>query len=189
MKFWMLLITATVIIVAYPLFRFMIKRITMLVRLSRLCRKNRFSIIGTHPIWFLGGNQSQNCDCYIVTANIVYAVKLFGILRRSTSLIFTDDGMYKLRRYIAVAGAVSGLQRLPIDSKNKKLPDFDFHFKYRDEWSLKEPRNVLLINPVPHEIIYKKTYGEESIIGSGDMILGMEIQSTSRFLGKLESQK
>lgn len=128
----------------------------------------------------------NKCDFYVETPTEVYAVKLFGMKKKTAELIFKQNGEYFERHYLALISNNGGGVRFPMEKKPKKLPDYDFRHRYRMEWEIKSPHNVLLINPVCREIHRQVQHGVEKLLGAGDVVNGMEIYSLSRFLGELE---
>ena len=131
----------------------------------------------------------QNCDFYIETKNEVFAVKLFCVLKRfSNTLIFTDESEYFIRDFTAIP-TLSGGYRLPTNGKINKMINYNYRYHYKNEWEIKDPVNVLLINPVPHEIRRQSKNGNETILGNGDPVHGARIYSLSGFLTILERDK
>ncbi|MBQ7321095.1 MAG: hypothetical protein IJW99_03265 [Clostridia bacterium] len=182
MEFWIFLLSLIVLFLAFPYLRCFVKRLICFGKIRRLCRKKQYRLFGTHPLWFLGGKHSVRCDCYIETPSEVYAVKLFGLPRRLTVLILKDNGTYVIRSFMAWLPHV----RFTFHSKPRRIPVYDFRYKYRDEWEIKTPHPILLIHPVSMEIRRAGQSGGEVIVGAGDTVNGMELESLSRFLGMLE---
>jgi len=169
------------IIFLLPLIRLLVKRIILASRLKRVCRSKGYSLIGTKPLWFLSPNNAKNCDFYIVKEHEVLSVKLFGLKRRDSTLVFMPDNKYFLRKYIK--GLPPGVvYTLPIQTRIKSLPVFYFRYRYRLEWELMKPKNVLLINPVSAEIKYAPTVSDERTVCSLEQINNYEISSLTRFI-------
>ena len=133
-------------------------------------------------MWFLGNRNNDNCDLYVETDNVIFSVKLFEVLKHNSTLVFKANGTYlkRTRRPIAYSGFSN------IDSKSKPVKEYNFKYKFKSEWEIKTPKNILLLNPVCKEIVYQKNNGAETILGSGDVINGMYIYALSRFLGEME---
>ena len=106
--------------------------------------------------------------------------------RRPTVLIFKENGEYFIRSFIGLV-SVGSLVRFSINGKAKGMPVYDFRYRYRDDWEIKTPRQILLINPISMEIRRQPQNGAEIIVGAGDVVNGMEIHSLPRFLGELEN--
>jgi len=177
------------IITAFFLFRnirFLYKRILCAKKLRKICRNSNYNFHKTHPLWLLGGKNTQKCDCYIETPSEVFAIKLFGMPRRSTVLVFKANGEYFIRSFIAIISYGSAM-RFPLNSKPKPMPTYNFRYKYRDECEIKTPRRVLLVNPVSMEFRRQPECGSEVLIGAGDIVNGMEIDSLPRLLNDLEN--
>ena len=116
----------------------------------------------------------------------MFAVKLFGMPRRLSILILKENGEYFIRSFIALISYGGGI-RFPINGKPKPMPAYNFRYKYRDEWEIKTPRRVLLVNPVSMEFKRQPHHGGEITVGAGEIVNGMEIDSLPRLLGDLES--
>ena len=187
MNFWYIPIGVIALIMLFPYIRCFFKRVICMTKIKRLCRKKRYQLHPTHPLWFLGNRRTQRCDCYIETPNEVFAVKLFGMPRRVSILVLKENGEYFIRNFIALISSIGQGIRFPIDSKPKPMPVYDFRYKYRDEWEIKTPRRVLLVNPVSMEFKRQPQHGSEVIVGAGDIVNGMEIDSLSRLLSDLEN--
>lgn len=186
MNFWYIPIGVIALIMLFPYIRCFFKRVICMAKIKRLCRKKRYQLHPTHPLWFLGNRRTQRCDCYIETPNEVFAVKLFGMSRRRTVLIFKENGEYVIRHFLAFLSYGSAIA-YPLNSKPKRMPIYDFRFQYKNEWEIKTPRQVLLINPVSMEFRRQPQHGGEIIVGAGDIVNGMEIDSLSRLLSDLEN--
>ena len=172
---------AALIIFSLPLIRLLAKRISLVTRLKRVCKAKGYSLVGVKPLWFLSLNRSKDCDFYIIKEHEILCVKLFGLRRRDSTLVFMHNNKYFLRKYVKglPPGIVYGS---PIETKIKTLPKYNFRYKYKLDWELKKPRSVLLINPVSAEIKYTPKAGGERTVGSNEQINDYEIASLSRFI-------
>lgn len=186
MKFWYALIGIIALIVFFPYIRCFFKRLKCAGKIKGLCRSKNYKIQATHPLCFFGSKHAKKCDLYIETANEVFAIKLFGMPRRLSVLILKENGEYFIRSFIALISYGGGI-RFPINGKPKPMPAYDFRYQYRDEWEIKTPRRVLLVNPVSMEFKRQPHHGGEVTVGAGEIVNGMEIDSLPRLLGDLES--
>ncbi len=162
------------------------KRLVCMGKIKKVCRNKGYKIYPTHPIWFLGNKHSKKCDLYIETSNEVFSIKLFGMPKRLSILVLKENGEYFIRSFIALISYGGGI-RFPINGKPKSMPAYDFRYKYKNEWEIKTPRNILLVNPVSMEFRRQPQHGSEVIVGAGDIVNGMELDSLPRLLGDLES--
>lgn len=186
MEFLYALIGIIVLIVFFPYIRCFFKRLKCACKIKKLCRTKGYKICSTHPLWFLGNKHTKKCDIYIETSNEVFAIKLFGMPRRLSILVLKENGEYFIRNFIALISYGGGI-RFPINGKPKAMPAYDFRYEYRDEWEIKTPRRVLLVNPVSMEFKRQPHHGSEVTVGAGGIVNGMEIDSLPRLLGDLES--
>lgn len=187
MRFLLVLVGAIAFFALIPFIRCFIKRLKCAVKLKGLCRRRGYQIYPTHPLWFFGSKHGRRCDLYVETPNEVFAIKLFGIPRRLTVLVMREDGKYFIRRYLAFLSNNGLGIRFPINGKAKPMPAYDFRYRYRDEWEIKTPRHILLVNPIPMEFLRQPQNGRETSVGAGELVYGMEIDSLPRLLADLES--
>ena len=186
MEFWCVLIGIIAFIILFPYIRCFFKRLKCASKISKLCHRKEYKLYPTHPFWFLGNKHTKKCDLYIETANEVFAIKLFGIPKRLSILILKENGEYFIRSFIALISYGGGI-RFPINGKPKPMPAYNFRYKYRDEWEIKTPRHILLVNPVSMEFKRQPHHSGEITVGAGEIVNGMEIDSLPRLLGDLES--
>ncbi len=186
MTFWFLLAGVISIIIAIPYFRFVFKRIKCARELKAVCKKRGYRFIKGSALWLFGGKYGRKCDLYIETPNEIYSVKLFGMKKRRSVLLLWEDGRYSVRNFIAVISFGTAIQ-YPIDSKAKNLPAYDFRYRFKEEWEIKTPHNILLVNPVSIEFRRKKPSGAEALLGDGETVNGMRVCSLPRFLSELEN--
>ena len=185
MEFWYLLGVAVAFAALFPYIRCLIKRLICAQKIKKICSEKGYCLYATHPFWFLGGKRSKNCDFYVETKNKVFAVKFFGMPRWRSVLVLKENGEYFVRNFIALMSFGEGVL-FPIGGKTKQMNSYNFRYKYREEWEIKTPKRVLLINPTSIEVRYQPRSGKELIVGAGNVVNGMEINSLPRFLGDLE---
>ena len=169
------------LILVYPYLRCFWKRLLCFVKVKRFCKKMNYNLYGTHCFWFLGSKYNRACDFYVETPDEVYAVKLFAVLRRTSMLIFREEGTYFFRRFL-------GVLWIPFwwNTKLKPLIGYSFRYQYKAEWMRKTTHNILLVNPIAMDIFRQAKNGYEDAVGLGDEIFGMKLYSLSRFLETLE---
>lgn len=178
------MLIATVIYLL-PYIRVASRRILLVGKISSLCKRIGARLHKNHPLWLFGGSRGRACDIYIETDETAWSVKLFGMKRRTTELCFTDDRRYFIRSYIAFAAGM--FARVPLDSKKRELPAYDFRAGFRDEWYMKRFKPVLLINPVCLQINYTSACGNR-IVGAGEIMNDMYIYSSSRLMSDIVAE-
>ena len=186
MEFGLILGGIVVLVLLFPLIRCLFKRVVCATKIKRMCQRKNFVTHPTHPLWFLGGNKALNCDLYIETPTQVLAIKLFRAPRRLSILTLKENDNYFFRSYIVLVSYGAGFH-IPFDGREKKMPRFDFRYKYQDMWYEKDTQDILLANPAPMEFRYQPNHGAESIVCVGDTVGGMEIFSLQHLLKVLES--
>ena len=186
MNFLYILIGGIVFVAFFPYIRCFFKRLKCVGKIRNLCRSKNYQIHATHPLWFLGSKHTKKCDLYIETANEVFAIKLFGMPKRLSILVLKENGEYFIRSFITLISYGGGV-RFSINGKPKPMPIYDFRYQYKNEWEIKTPRRILLVNPVSMEFRRQPQHGAEVTVGAGEIVNGMEIDSLPRLLGDLES--
>lgn len=186
MEFWYALIGIIALIACFPYIRCFFKRLKCASKIKKFCRRKGYKIYPSHLLWLFGNKHGRKCDLYIETANEVFAIKLFGMPRRLSILILKENGEYFIRSFIVLISYGGGI-RFPINGKPKPMPAYNFRYKYKDEWEIKTPRHILLVNPVSMEFKRQPHHGGEITVGAGDIVNGMEIDSLPHLLGDLES--
>ena len=166
----------------FPYIRCFFKRLSLLSKIKNSCREKGYCLQGTHPFWFLGGKRGKRCDCTIETAEEVLAIKLFGMSRRKRVLVFTEKKEYFTRFLVGVLLLI----RESFDSKEKQLPEYDFVQVGKAVSSDKKLRQILLVNPVPMEMLMQAENAKETILSPGDEVYGMEIANLSWLLRQLQ---
>ena len=180
-----LLIAAALYLLPYV--RVLFKRIALYFRMRALCRQRGMTFIPSHPLWFLAPNSSVGADFYIETRDSVLAVKLFAVRGFRTSLILDENGTYRIRHYLGFRSVTP--DKRPYDSSPHPFPATGFHFAYRDEWSSKLFRQILLLNPTSQGVYVSNNSNERTVWGNGNIetVRGMEIYTLSRLLGELRA--
>ena len=184
----------------FPYIRCFFKRLSLLSKIKNACREKGYRLQGMHPFWFLGGKNGKRCDCTIETAEEVLAIKLFGMPRRRRVLVFTEKREYFTRILVGMLLLI----RESFDSKAKQLPEYDFTCVNKEALDDKKTRKILLVNPVPMEMLMQAERGKESklspfpmenmpkenakerILSPGDELYGLEVANLTWLLKELE---
>ena len=187
MEFWFVLFGIVALVILFPFIRCFFGRLVCAIKIKRMCQRKNLVAHPTHLLWFLGSKGTKNCDIYIETPTQVLAVKLFGAPRRLSILTLKEDGNYFFRSYIVLISYGAGFH-IPLDGRERKMPSFDFRFRYKDVWNEKNTRNILLVSPAPMEFRYQPSHGAESIVCVGDSVNGVELSSLRHLLRELENE-
>ena len=165
------------LIIACAVIRCFFKRLRCCLSIRRMCRRHGFTL-QARPLWWLGSRYLRGIDCLIETPDTRFAVKLFGCLWPLKSLILRERGEYFFRAHSAFLKPLLDV----IDGYPHTLPAYRI-----PEKADKEIRPILLINPMPLEILLQPSNGPERISGTGDMVYGMEIANLSHLLRVAEN--
>lgn len=178
--FWAAIIVAMIIF--YPFIRWFAKRFILLFKITVLCKKKKYKLYKNYIFWYLRKNHSENCDFFIETKNNVYAIKLFGIKKRLSIMVFLDDNKYFIRNHIFYGLPFTSFVK---DSKIQEFPEYNFFFNYKGIWNLKKHHSVLLINPCCYDFKYKF----KTNCYSGDRIGEMEIHSLAGLIKTIKTYR
>lgn len=157
------------------------KRLSFMRRLKMACRKNGLSIKKERG--FLKGlfNNKSGFDLVISSRSTSYYVRFFAAYRRRSQLTFCDENTLKITTNIHKSRfkEVLGLNK----PHAKTLA-----YSYTDTppMLVKNVVKVLLVNPVPHDILKKNTDGSLTPIGTGEKLYGYTLYSATGFLNELE---
>nr|MBR4279823.1 hypothetical protein [Clostridia bacterium] len=169
-------LTILALIILWALVRCFFKRLLCGLSIRRTCRRAGLTL-HAKPLWWLGSRYLMRIDCLIEGRDAVFAVKLFGCLWPLKSLILRERGEYFFRAHSSFLAPLLDI----IDGYPHTLPD------YRIPEADKEVRPMLLINPMPLEILLQPSSGLERISGPGDQVFGMEIANLSHLLRVAEN--
>ena len=199
MGVWLCVAGICVVCFCFPYIRCLFKRMNLLFKIKGVCKAKGYQLCGTHGLWFLGGKNGKKCDCYIDTTEELFAIKLFGMPRRRRVLVFTEKKEYFTRILVGMLLLI----RETFDSKAKPLPEYDFTIQGSTVSKEKKLRKILLINPVPMEMLMQAERGKdaklspfpvenmqaengkERILSPGDEVYGMQIANLSWLLKEL----
>lgn len=176
--YFLLAVIGLIILWAYV--RCFFKRLVVLVKVKALCRKHDFCFTAHHPLWFLGCRYLKGADFSLETDNTVFSVKLFGCLWPLKSLILREHGEYIFRAHSNFLKAILDIY----DGYQHPLPRYRF-----PEAGDKPQRKLLLICPMPLDILMQPSNSQEGISGTGDMICGMEIANIDHLRRIAENAK
>ena len=169
-----------------PYIRIFCKRLSLYRRLHAACKKNGWTLSPTHRFWFLGRKNDARCDVHIVAKHDVYSVKLFAVMRRSSTLVLTGGRGYFIRGYLGLLSNIGIMATIPLDGKRCVLPEYRFREGFDASWEIKHHHKILLLSPTAFEIRRIPQYGREEIVGAGELVLDMHLYSLSRLLGRME---
>ena len=183
----------------FPYIRCLFKRINLLSKIKSICQIKGYHLQGLHRFWFLGGKNGKNCDCVIETEEELFAIKLFGMPRRRRILVFTEKREYFTRILVGILLLI----RETFESKTKQLPEYAFSIPGNVASKEKKLRKILLVNPVPMEMLMQAERGKEKklspfpvedmrienakerVLSPGDELYGMEVANLSWLLKEL----
>lgn len=166
--------------VLYPHFYTFAARLSCYPRLRRLCRSEGVRLRPGHRLWLFGGKRGTDCDFRVETRAAIYAIKLFGIPKRTGTLFLGENGTYRIRSTFVLSAWFAAVP-FHIDGRARPLPRY--RFPTRDEAGDGKPiRRVLLLLPAPMEIRLIDLCEREALLYPGDTALGMQVLDLTHFL-------
>ncbi|MBQ8401688.1 MAG: hypothetical protein IJX14_07150, partial [Clostridia bacterium] len=141
---------AAVVLLLLPYVRIFIKRISLYLRLKRICRKRNFRMQGTNFGWLFSPWWHKRCDFVIYGDRTIYAVKLFASKSKTRRLTLTADRRFYWVKKMAITGRSPDVAIYEIPEKTRKLPEYDFSVE-ADPWTTAIYKPILLVHPICHE--------------------------------------
>ena len=185
MKFILLVLLFIALLWLFPFIRMFFKRLSLRRRLIAACKKNSWRLSPTHRFWYFGRKSDERCDFHIVTKHDVYSVKLFSVKYRRSALVLTGGRGYFIRGYLGLLGNTAVMARIPLDGPRQLLPQYRFREGFDASWEIKHHHKILLLSPTAFEIRRIPQHGREEVLGTGDLVLDMNVYSLSRLLGRI----
>ncbi len=185
--FYMALIAGCLLLLPYV--RIFCKRISLYVRLRRICRKRKFRLQGTHFGWLFSPWWYHKCDFVVYGDHTIYPVKLFASKSKTRRLTFTGNGQFFWVKKMAITGRSPHMAIYEIPDKPRSLPEYDFTVE-TELWSTDRIKPILLVHPICHEF-WKETVAQGTkrmeCLGSWERIGNLYLCSSNRFLDELET--
>ncbi len=171
------------VIVLYPHFRIICKRLLLKNKIKSLCRRRGYTFLPAHSFPFLGQNNGKRYDFSIETETEVLCVKLFAAKHKHAVLKFHDrNRLYSFQNSLWLFGRWGTALCMPLDTKLRSLPDTDFFDVYTPTAAHKRQISILLIHPRCHEIHGSSEDGSKRILAVGDTVYCMRLESGKTFL-------
>ncbi len=166
--------------------RIAVKRLQLFLSIRTLCKRKGWTLFGTHRLWMFSPNGYQSCDFHLFTGAHLYCVKLFSVRYRRSVLCLCEGHRYYIRQFLGLVGMAASA-RIPIDGKQRTMPQYNFRYRLKPEWDTAQVHNILLLSPVCMEV---NTHGADRkkviVAGMGDRYYDMQLYSRPRFLSRVE---
>ncbi len=143
MTVYLTIAAAAVLVWLYPHLRILAKRISLAIRLPRFCRRHGVTVTAASPLWFLATNKRAAPVLYLETATHAWAVALFAVPKRRSSLIL-GDGNWVLETYMRLWGG--GWAGYTFHPKPHPRPTVSFA-SVPDSMLIKHLTPVILVQP------------------------------------------
>ncbi len=184
MEFWIFLAVAISLLLGYPYLCSAVKRLALAIKLRYACKKHNYRLYTRNLFWLFAGRGGKSYDLCIETSTEILAIKLFGVPRRLSILIFEEGGTYRIRYFIPFLSYSTHYGCYPIDGKQKKCNAELLEIPKQLSVSSKPITKILLVSPLCREIT-EVHRGGKSILGAGDTVNGFQVESLPHLLKKL----
>lgn len=145
----------------YLCVRFLLKRRAMKKKLTYVCEKNGYEVAFSH------------CDFTIQKNGSEIRGVLVGARSKRAKLVFCDGGTYFFERRLSIPLRFEQSAVFPFFTRKRKLPS-------------DERTDVILVCPACSDILYRKSNGEETMLGSFDCVQGVRLFSTESLCSNIE---
>lgn len=178
MKFTLLIAIIIAALWGIGYVRIFFKRCALALKLKSRCKKSGAILRPTHALWWLSTNGRASHDLEIELGGEVFAVKLFAVKGRLSTLLLGDNGVYNVKKYMVLFGRFNSAS-IPILSRERHIPEYTFKAN-----TLNSLTPVLLIDPMPLAI---KCRGRQ--LCSGDTYDGMTVLSAKGLFDRIQEEK
>jgi hypothetical protein len=180
------LIAIILFLVCYPYVRWFIKRVVFSFKLKRFCKKNGIKIHKNSPFWVFGITKRTKCDFYVETNDTVYSVKLTENVIRKGHLSIIDATHFTFTNYRFLFIPYIGYWR---QAKHKNFPEYDFHYRFKDEFYIKTVIPMMLMLPIPAQITFYDNKSRVSLYNGALIYDSFVFYSGSGFFEMLKKDK
>lgn len=183
MAVYLTIAAVAVLILTYPYLRIFFKRISLALRLRRFCRRTGVTMTVASPLWFLASNRRTSPVLFLETASHAWAVALFAVPKRASTLILNDNGTYQIETYLTLINVLTVVYRF--HNRPRPLADVNFYTGAPDRVWIKHFTPVMLVNP---GCLGMRTnlHGRALYHGNGDPFGGAAWCSFDRLRGIIE---
>jgi|GEM_PF-1932147 len=173
MKFIIILLVIALLILLYPYFRILIKRILLSSRIRKQCRQKGYKFKALHVLPFWGRNNGKSFDfCIETKSKLVYVKLLASKYKKSVLKCPTSSSrQYYFTNSLWLFSKWSQAS-MSYDTKLQTLPNYDVPSAKN-----KQQLSILLIHPICFEIVGICSEGQKRILAAGDTIYGMRLES------------
>ena len=187
MPWWSYLLIVIAILLMLPYIRFLIKRISLCFKIKSFCKQENLIFHKTSVFWWLGVKKSGGCNFYIETSNAIYSIKLFPTLNKQSCVHFWNNRSYYVEKFMVLFGTWGSSAKFSFKSRIHSLGEFDFKYKFNDEWSEKPLVPILLVNPICRSIKLKINDNEQFVC-DGDALFETRVFGLKGLISEISGE-
>jgi len=177
MEFWLTVFAAIAVLLLIPPLRAFFKRLRMLQKIKKCCRKNGYTLRRSGSPFALNG--SERTTFQIEKGNKVFLVKLMGSLHKLETIYLNTGGTYFVQRIIPLGAGRGGSITHTKTGRTHPFPEVDWLNGEQEDFG-KRYIPIILFCPAPMEIRVIRGQQEESLISDGTVGGG--------YIGKLKKR-
>ena len=191
------IIAALVFVYLVPL-RALRKRFFFLLKLKRLCKRNKIRLRQSRGLWQGLKNNGTGIDLTVETGTNIWLVRFFAVWKYDSAMLFSEGDSVQITSPrpkgsvpSAVRSSATRVRMVKRDSsalgfRRIKTTVFPISFEEGAESvNGKKVNRALIVNPVPHTIRKVEKDGAIYETGTGEKMWGYTIYSGSGFITEL----
>lgn len=183
MAVYLTIAAVAALIFAYPHIRIFVKRISLALRLRRFCRKHGVTMTPSNPLWFLASKRSTHPALFLETATHAWAIALFSVPKRASTLILSDNGTYQIETYLTLINVLTVTYHF--HNRPRPLAEVNYYTGAPDRVWVKHFTPVTLVNPGCLGM-KANLHGRAELLGNGDTFGGTVWCSFDRLRSMIE---
>lgn len=169
----------SLIVFLYIIFRFLIQRLSLALKLKKFAKKNSYNCKIVNPLFFIPLNFSNNGLVLIETDSTIYNIRVFGILRKHCEVHFWNIKEYSIKKYYSKLQILASIPLGHQSCHRRKTKGFNpVNIKINSNYKLSVP--VFLFSPTNNLIRITQTQENQlKQLKAGDRIDNIIFADTS----------
>ena len=194
------IIAALVFVYLVPL-RALRKRFFFLLKLKKLCKRNKIRLRQSRSFWRGLKNNDTGIDLTVETGTAVWLVRFFAVRKYDSAMVFSDGDSVQITSPrpkgnvpSAVRSSASRVRMVKRDSSAlgfRRIKTTVFPISFEDgaeSVNGKTLKRSLIVNPVPHSIYVKLPDGNFVPTGNGEKLKNYTVFTASGFAEMLQRE-
>ena len=194
------ILAALVFVYLVPL-RALRKRFFFLLKLKKLCKRNKIRLRQSRSFWQGLKNNDTGIDLTVETGTAVWLVRFFAVRKYDSAMLFSEGDSVQITSPrpkgsvpSAVRSSATRVRMVKRDSSAlgfRRIKTTVFPISFEDgaeSVNGKKVNRALIINPVPHSMYRKLPDGTVVPTGSGEQMKNYTVYTASGFTEMLQRE-